>query len=101
MKEQVLTITTSASSALLVISTPSFRSVPSMISASTRFLAQPREIKPTRNGFSSTFSFIKNGLAQGVDARAEGAFVPWFDTEASGGAFVPDMDGGGSDGSRS
>src|SRR4029077_4917469 len=54
--EHVLTITTSAAAASLVISTPSFSSVPSMISASTRFLAQPSEIKPTRNGrFSGSF----------------------------------------------
>ncbi len=34
----------------LVISMPLLRSEPSMISASTRFLAQPSEIRPTRNG---------------------------------------------------
>ena len=50
IKEQVLTMTASALAASLVISTPPLRSEPSMISASTRFLAQPREIKPTRNG---------------------------------------------------
>ena len=53
MKEQVLTMTTSALAASLVISTPLFTSEPSMISASTRFFAQPREINPTRTGFLS------------------------------------------------
>ncbi len=50
MNEQVLTITTSASAGSLVISTPSFMSDPSMISASTRFLAQPKEMSPTLIG---------------------------------------------------
>src|SRR6185437_12589951 len=60
MNEHVLTMTTSACEASLVISTPLFRSEPSMISASTRFLAQPREIRPTRTGLSADFSFIKD-----------------------------------------
>ena len=47
MNAQVLTIKTSASSALEVISMPSAWTDPSMISASTRFLAQPRLIIPT------------------------------------------------------
>src|SRR2546430_2513635 len=52
-------------------------------------------------GFPQLSPSLKQ-LSQGFDdARAEGAFVPWFDTEASGGAFVPEIDGGGSDGSRS
>ena len=55
MKEQVLTMTASACAASLVISTPPFISEPSMISASTRFLAQPSEIKPTRSGRGSVF----------------------------------------------
>src|ERR1017187_8521391 len=59
MNEQVLTMTASACVASLVISTPLFISEPSIISASTRFLAQPSEIKPTRNGRSAEFSFIK------------------------------------------
>jgi len=55
------------------IPTPSFISEPSMISASTRFFAQPREIKPTRTGVAEgdgggvpaagdfgDFSFIKD-----------------------------------------
>src|SRR2546425_2128131 len=50
MNEQVLTITASAAAESFVISTPAFRSEPSMISASTRFLAQPSEISPTRSG---------------------------------------------------
>src|SRR5437016_3756937 len=49
MKPQVLTMTTSASSRSLVISmADSSRSWPSMISLSTRFFGQPREIIPTR-----------------------------------------------------
>src|SRR5581483_4215264 len=61
MNEQVLTITTSASAASLVISMPPFIREPSMISASTRFFAQPREIMPTRTGRAAElfFSFIK------------------------------------------
>ncbi len=50
MNEQVFTMTTSASLASLVIWIPSFSNEPSMISASTRFLAQPSEIMPTRSG---------------------------------------------------
>src|SRR5665213_2414630 len=58
MKEQVLTITASALAASLVISTPFFNSEPSMISASTRFLAQPSEIKPTRSGLELGFFLV-------------------------------------------
>ncbi len=47
MNAQVLTMSTSASSADAVISMPCARTLPSMISASTRFFAQPREIMPT------------------------------------------------------
>src|ERR1043166_6126361 len=57
MNEQLLTITTSAEAASFVISTPLLISDPSMISASTRFFAQPREIRPTRKGLDwETFS---------------------------------------------
>src|SRR5688572_21489418 len=58
MNEQVFTITTSAFAASFVISTPSLMSEPSMISASTRFLAQPSEISPTCNGRSLDFSLV-------------------------------------------
>src|SRR3984893_4081887 len=44
---QVFTTSTSASSALDVISIPRSNTLPSMISASTRFLAQPKLIMPT------------------------------------------------------
>ena len=47
MNAQVLTTRTSASSARDVISIPRCKTLPSMISASTRFLAQPRLIMPT------------------------------------------------------
>src|ERR1035441_2646370 len=60
MNEQVFTITTSACAVSLVISTPSFSSVPTITSESTRFLAQPREIKPTRTGGSMECCFIKD-----------------------------------------
>src|ERR1035437_7721295 len=60
MNEQVFTITTSACAVSLVISTPSFSSVPTITSASTRFLAQPSEIKPTRTGRSMESCFIKD-----------------------------------------
>src|SRR6059058_1969384 len=46
MKAQVLITSTSASSALEVISMPRSNTLPSMISASTRFFAQPRLIIP-------------------------------------------------------
>ena len=65
MNEQVLTITTSAAAASLVISTPSLISEPSMISASTRFLAQPREIRPTFNGRSEILLLMKTGSIYG------------------------------------
>src|ERR1039458_8929122 len=58
MNEQVLTMTASACAASFVISTPPLSSEPSMISASTRFLAQPREISPTRNGRSLEIFFV-------------------------------------------
>src|ERR1035441_10342225 len=60
MNEQVFTITTSACAVSLVISTPSFRSVPTITSASTRFLAQPSEIMPTRTGRAIESCFIKD-----------------------------------------
>ena len=44
---QVLMMSTSASSARDVISIPRCKTLPSMISASTRFFAQPRLIMPT------------------------------------------------------
>src|SRR5205085_8359866 len=47
MNAQVFTTRTSASSADDVISMPRARTLPSMISASTRFFAQPRLIMPT------------------------------------------------------
>src|SRR5207244_12247508 len=47
MNAQVLITRTSASSAREVISIPRASTLPSMISASTRFLAQPRLIIPT------------------------------------------------------
>src|SRR6266513_2331459 len=47
MNAQVLITSTSASSAREVISIPRSKTLPSMISASTRFLAQPRLIMPT------------------------------------------------------
>jgi hypothetical protein len=46
MNAHVLTTSTSASSARDVISMPRCKTLPSMISASTRFLAQPRLIMP-------------------------------------------------------
>src|ERR1700675_4220862 len=47
MNAQVLMTSTSASSARAVISIRRSRTLPSMISASTRFFAQPRLIIPT------------------------------------------------------
>src|SRR2546430_16626905 len=50
MNEHVLTTRTSASSAREVTFIPHFRTLPSMISASTRFLAQPRLVMATWSG---------------------------------------------------
>src|ERR1700682_1853847 len=47
MNAHVFTTNTSASSARDVISIPRCKTLPSIISASTRFLAQPRLIMPT------------------------------------------------------
>src|SRR5258705_7751223 len=70
MKEHVFTITASAPAASLVISTPLFSSEPSMISASTRFLAQPSEIRPTRRGRCSVVLLIKGREATAkIDER--------------------------------
>src|SRR6266850_6251795 len=55
INEQVFTMTASACATSLVISIPSFSKEPSMISASTRFLAHPSEIIPTRCGFGWRF----------------------------------------------
>src|ERR1035437_3295055 len=68
MKEQVLTMTASACAASLVISTPPLSSKPSMISASTRFLAQPSEIKPTRSGRGLEF-FLVTGKSNYANER--------------------------------
>src|SRR5215211_1148103 len=57
IKAQVLTTSTSASSARDVISIPRCKTLPSMTSASTRFLAQPRLIMPTF-GFRETSAFM-------------------------------------------
>src|SRR2546430_6419214 len=50
MNAHVFTTRTSASSARELIFIPHFRTLPSMISASTRFLAQPRLIMATSSG---------------------------------------------------
>src|SRR4030095_15121908 len=57
MKAHVLTTRTSASSARPVIFIPRCRTLPSMISASTRFLAQPRLTMPTF-GFPKPVAFL-------------------------------------------
>src|SRR5438105_4779192 len=70
MNAHVLTITASALAASLTISRPSFSNEPSMISVSTRFLAQPSEIRPTRTGPSAVWPFFTrwqsyaNGMRQ-------------------------------------
>src|SRR5664279_1578482 len=67
MNEHVFTINTSACAVSLVTSTPSFNSVPTITSASTRFFAQPSEIMPTRTGRSLEFSFIKDRTHYATD----------------------------------
>ena len=70
MNEQVFTITTSACAVSLVISTPSFSSVPTITSASTRFFAQPSEIIPTRTGrFACSFIKDRLSLRQGFSPK--------------------------------
>ena len=72
MKAQVFTIRTSASAELEVRSIPAERRCPSMISESTRFFAQPREIRPTlvamgRRGRGKRAS-AAGGKAEGLGA---------------------------------
>src|SRR6478752_3232871 len=80
MNAQVLTMSTSASSASLVISMPWASTPPSMISASTRFFAQPREIMPIFFGLAifedmggllddGARGLISNGLAVLADVH--------------------------------
>src|SRR6266699_1996032 len=66
MNAQVLTTSTSASSAREVIFIPDRRTLPSMISASTRFLAQPRLIMPT---------FVRYGCNGGRVVRIDDRFA--------------------------
>src|SRR6059036_3289319 len=80
INEQVFTITTSASPGSFVISTPSFSSVPSIISASTRFLAQPSEIRPTRMGLFMDTSLIKAAMLHLMSYWRNG----WDASDASG-----------------
>ena len=54
----MLTTSTSASSADEVISMPCAKTLPSMISASTKFLAQPRLIMPTFGLAGKPLTFI-------------------------------------------
>src|SRR5207244_11332583 len=58
MNAQVFTTRTSASSGRDVISIPRCKTLPSMISASTRFLAQPRLIMPTFGFRATPFPFV-------------------------------------------
>src|SRR5436190_21967608 len=76
IKAQVLITSTSASSAPEVISIPCLRMLPNMISASTRFLAQPRLIIPTF-GFGRSLSVrdIRDGagLEMAVELDSDGS----------------------------
>src|ERR1700677_1107427 len=69
IKEQVFTMTTSAWRASLVISSPLLSRDPSIISASTRFLAQPREINPTRTG--AFLVFVVTGIGYGEGGKTQ------------------------------
>ena len=62
----MFTISTSAAAVSLVTSTPSFSSVPTITSASTRFLAQPSEIIPTRTGRALESFFISRRVARAI-----------------------------------
>src|SRR5437763_13186421 len=68
MKAQVLITSTSASSALEVISMPRSNTLPSMISASTRFFAQPRLIIPTFGRGSGGGGRRVACVEEGIDA---------------------------------
>src|SRR5664280_1044892 len=83
MNEQVFTITTSACAVSLVTSTPSFSSVPTISSASTRFLAQPSEIMPTRTGRSLESSFIKDRSHYVTDTAGATLLVRCLDRSAA------------------
>src|SRR4026209_1702441 len=90
MKEQVLTMSASASAALFVTSTPPLRREPSMISASTRFLAQPREIKPTRTGRSAASVFIRERSTY-AKSQWQGNGGNWTDGAVDASAHHPDL----------
>src|SRR4029450_7120577 len=76
MNAQVLTIRTSASSAREVISMPRCNTLPSMISASTRFFAQPRLIMPTLVRCSARRAWRDSRLApKAFGATAAGEFM--------------------------
>src|SRR5438477_137737 len=66
MNAQVLITSTSASSALEAISIPRSRTLPSMISASTKFLAQPKLIIP---------AFARSSGLTGSALRISGSFA--------------------------
>ena len=77
MNAHVLTTKTSASSARDVISIPHCSTLPSMISASTRFLAQPRLIMPIFVGYGRSgggVAGIDAGFAGDRPAAAEAVF---------------------------
>src|ERR1051326_9435784 len=71
MNAHVFTTSTSASSAEEVISIPRSRTLPSMISASTKFLAQPRLIMPT-------FVLIRNFEGRLLDGDVVVVFADRF-----------------------
>src|SRR5260221_103394 len=82
MNEHVLTINTSAFEASLMISTPSLSKVPTMTSESTRFLAQPKEINPTRNGrcdesFIYWTRFLERNWSVRLLKAAQGQDLVW------------------------
>src|SRR5262245_4676805 len=76
MNAQVLTTRTSASSARDVISMPRCNTLPSMISASTRFFAQPRLIMPTFGRCEGTAEADSSRCPQEIAAGPADNFMP-------------------------
>src|SRR3712207_2427415 len=89
MKAQVLITSTSASSARAVISIPRCKTLPSMISASTRFFAQPRLIMPT---FGRDDAESGDRAIAGAGAEFMALLQPHVGIAADDLAILPDLD---------
>src|ERR1041384_6147090 len=89
MNPQVLTMTTSASSrSFVIVTSASACNCPSMISASTRFLGQPREIIPTRRTDFSCATTVMNSVEQGLPDACSWPPPCWFLVAGSSSALA-------------